>query len=154
MRKIISAVAMLGIFVTLSGNAQAMDAKEAAAFEKDMDHVMVDILCSTAVIHDMSGIASVYLPKIQHEQDATARTALKHEFGKKLHQAWLDQKYDMSAHEKIVNFLAWLNTQPLKLQSEFAKSWAVAAQQQCPAKAPDARLTHGVAFTLVSSVVY
>ncbi len=154
MRRTILAIAMLGVSIGVPGSAHASDADDAAVFQKAMEHVMVDILCSTTVIRDMGALASAYVPKIHDAPDAEERDTLKREFGTKLHQVWINQKYDMSRHQQIVKFLEWMNTQPMSAQSDLAKSWAYSAHKQCPAVADDYRLTNSAALTLVSTIPY
>jgi hypothetical protein len=149
MRKTLLAFVVLGVSMSFSGGAQAGEADDAAAFQANMERVMVDILCNTAVIRDMNALGDVYLPRLRAASDPAARFRLKNEFGGKLHQAWYRQKYDMNGHQDIVRFLGWMVGQPMEGQVELARSWAVSAHQQCPAVAADYHETNAAALTLM-----
>lgn len=150
MRRTILAVMMLGASV----GVQAMDNKEAAAFQKKMDRVMVEILCKTRVIRDMNALGEEYLPKLRKISDPALKKMVKAEFGGKLHQAWLNQNFDMRKHQDIVGFLRFMNDRPMKDQSVLAKSWAYSAHQQCPAVADDYLQTNAASLTLISTIPY
>jgi len=152
MRKTILAVMMLGA----SAGALASDEEEVAAFQKKVDHVMVDILCKTHVIHDMGVLGDEYLPKLDQLSDPAAKRKVNAEFGDKLHQAWLNQKFDMSQYQDVVAFLQFLNDKPIsnKAWNSLAGSWTRAAQHQCPAVADDYRKTLAAALSLTATVLH
>jgi hypothetical protein len=119
---------------------------------KHTEFMMVDILCSTAVVNEMNTASNVYEEQVKKASSDQEKLDLKLKFSKTLRQIWLKQNFDLSSYPDVVNFFNHLIHAPMDVKIEFAELWATNAQQQCPGITVNYRATTSAAMTIISSI--
>lgn len=141
-----------GFFVLCMLFATACSNNNPQEYFKQTGGVVIDVLCNTALVKDMSDAYMAYEAQVKEAKSKEEATKLQKAFGDSLDGIWLKQKYDLKPYPGIAGVFQELGGNTMEFKVQVAALWVNAAVQKCPAKLSDQRASTSAAMSLIAII--